>query len=234
MSLAYRHPFTERWFVLKDGEWGNRAEWRSFPPHAGVDYNVEGGSSGKTIRAIAAGTIRGKGWSGTYGNRVWIEHDDGMWSHYAHMIAPSTKNNGDRVNVGDPIGAVGNTGSASKGAHLHLELAHSQWACNDGNQSIDPIAWIEAHKGSNPGTTPNQEDMVEAIVSAPNGLVVHLRPGGKLNFGSPQEYNTFRDQIAFLRNAGATDVMALPALDKVPALTWDTFIYLSRYIGAPE
>lgn len=142
MSLVYRHPFNEDWYVLPDGEWGNRASWRDYPPHAGVDYNVAGGSFGKTIRAIANGTIRGKGWHGAYGNRVWIEHDDGMWSHYAHMHNPSSKYNGNRVAAGDPIGIVGDTGSGSNGAHLHMELAHSQWACNDGNQSIDPIVFI--------------------------------------------------------------------------------------------
>lgn len=54
MGIQYRHPFNEGWFIPNDGEWGNTASWRSYPPHAGVDYNVVGGSSGKTIRAIAA------------------------------------------------------------------------------------------------------------------------------------------------------------------------------------
>ncbi|WP_282845858.1 hypothetical protein [Microbacterium oxydans] len=75
--------------------------------------------------------------------------------------------------------------------------------------------------------------MAEAIVSAPNGIVVHLRTGGKTNFTKPAEYNTFRDQVAFLRERGATDLMPLPPLDKVPRVTWDTFNYLCGYIGAP-
>jgi hypothetical protein len=163
MGLEYRHPIAEPWYIGQDCEWGNRASWRSYPPHAGVDYNVSGGSSGKTIRAIAIGTIRGKGWSGTYGNRVWIQHDDGMWSHYAHMLSPCSRNDGDRVNVGDPIGAIGNTGSASNGAHLHLELAHSQWACNDGNQSIDPIAFINNNPGTPTPVIPPEDGMTHSI-----------------------------------------------------------------------
>lgn len=75
--------------------------------------------------------------------------------------------------------------------------------------------------------------MAEAIVAAPNGVVVHLRAGGKTNFTKPAEYNTFRDQVAFLRAQGATDLMPLPPLEKVPAVTWDTFNFLCAYIGAP-
>lgn len=140
-TLPYKHPFTEQWFVPNEGEWGNRASWRSYPPHAGVDYNIVGGSAGKTIRAIADGYIRGKGVHPNYGNRVYIEHDDGMWSHYAHMQSPSSKSNGDRVTLGTPIGNVGNTG-LSHGAHLHLEMATTASRCHDGNTSIDPIAFI--------------------------------------------------------------------------------------------
>ncbi|KTR77427.1 hypothetical protein NS234_07425 [Microbacterium oxydans] len=76
-------------------------------------------------------------------------------------------------------------------------------------------------------------DMAEAIISAPNGKVVHLRSGGKTDFESVKDYNTFRDQVAFLRDAGATDLMPLPPLDKVPKVSWDTFTFLCGYFGAP-
>ncbi|MFF1540511.1 M23 family metallopeptidase [Microbacterium sp. NPDC058269] len=232
MSLAYRHPFTESWFVPAEGEWGNRASWRSYPPHAGVDYNISGGSAGKTIRAIADGYIRGKGVHTNYGNRVYIEHDDGMWSHYAHMQNPSPKNNGDRVTLGTPIGNVGNTG-LSFGAHLHLEMATTAGRCHDGNTSIDPITFINNNPGTpTPGPGKSEENM-EAIVKVPNGTIVHLRYGGKTDFSSVEQYNTFRQQVDTLRSLGATDVMALPELSKVPGVAWDTFSFLAGYIGAP-
>lgn len=110
---------------------------------------------------------------------------------------------------------------------------HPAWA-EPGSSRPEPWHWEFNGVYNGTPTTTKMEDSVEAIVRAPNGIVVHLRPGGKTNFGTPQEYNLFRDQIAFLRNAGATDVMALPELSTVPGVTWDTFIYLSRYIGAPE
>ena len=118
---------------------------------------------------------------------------------------------------------------------LQANAGAYQWAWTGRNFSrVENWHWeyTGVYKAT-PETTAT-ENNVEAIVKAPNGIVVHLRPGGKTNFGTPQEYNTFRDQIAFLRNAGATDVMPLPELSTVPGLTWDTFIYLSRYIGAPE
>lgn len=76
-------------------------------------------------------------------------------------------------------------------------------------------------------------DMTEAIISAPNGVVVHLRPGGRTNFASVDQYNTFRDQVAFLRSKGATDIMPLPPLANVPKISWDTHSFLCGYIGAP-
>lgn len=76
-------------------------------------------------------------------------------------------------------------------------------------------------------------DMAEAIISTPNGKVVHLRSGGKTNFETAKDYNTFRDQVAFLRDAGATDLMPLPELGKVPRVEWDTFTFLCGYFGAP-
>lgn len=147
---AYRHPFNESWWIPQDGEWGNRASWRSFPPHAGVDYNVAGGTAGKTVRAIGPGVIRGGGWSSTYGNRVWIQHDDGWWSHYAHFQSAATRGNGEWVAAGTPIGLAGNTGSASNGPHLHLEVSRTQFGCNNYSTSVNPITFIDNNTGPSP------------------------------------------------------------------------------------
>ncbi|WP_314473292.1 peptidoglycan DD-metalloendopeptidase family protein [uncultured Microbacterium sp.] len=179
-TLPYKHPFTEQWFVPNEGEWGNRASWRSYPPHAGVDYNIVGGSAGKTIRAIADGYIRGKGVHPNYGNRVYIEHDDGMWSHYAHMQSPSSKSNGDRVTLGTPIGNVGNTG-LSYGAHLHLEMATTAGRCHDGTTSINPIAWIDGHSHPSPsGPAPAASGPTAVIDTADRISLYSIRTDGNL------------------------------------------------------
>lgn len=75
---------------------------------------------------------------------------------------------------------------------------------------------------------------MEAVMSAPNGIVVHIFPGGRRNFSTVQEYNIARDQIQFFRERGASSIMALPELGDVPRVSWDTHNYLCDYIGAPQ
>jgi murein DD-endopeptidase MepM/ murein hydrolase activator NlpD len=41
---------------------------------------------------------------------------------YSHLKEKPTLKVGDRVKEGQPVGKVGNTGSASRGAHLHLTI----------------------------------------------------------------------------------------------------------------
>lgn len=90
--------------------------------------------------------------------------------------------------------------------------------------------------GTSPSPVPTKEglEMAEAIIVAPNDVVVHLRGGGKTNFGTVAEYNSLRDEIASLRKLKATDLMPLPALKDVPRIpTWDRFRALCNYFGAP-
>ena len=42
---------------------------------------------------------------------------------YCHLQKAPTLKVGDKVNVGDTVGLVGNTGSASSGPHLHATLS---------------------------------------------------------------------------------------------------------------
>jgi murein DD-endopeptidase MepM/ murein hydrolase activator NlpD len=54
------------------------------------------------------------------GGLIVIEHENGWKSRYAHLSA-SFVNTGDRIQSGEVIGRVGNTGK-SDGEHLHFEL----------------------------------------------------------------------------------------------------------------
>lgn len=85
--------------------------------HKGIDLAAEQGS---TIYALEDGTIRTAAQSGSYGNYLIVQHNDGVCSLYAHcdqLLAGQ----GDTVQAGDPIATVGATGDAT-GNHLHLEL----------------------------------------------------------------------------------------------------------------
>jgi murein DD-endopeptidase MepM/ murein hydrolase activator NlpD len=87
--------------------------------HQGIDL-VAG--PGTPVLAAADGIVTGAAPNGGYGNWVEIAHEGKLASVYGHLsafapgIAP-----GERVQKGDLIGFVGNTGR-STGPHLHFEL----------------------------------------------------------------------------------------------------------------
>ncbi|MEK7460076.1 MAG: peptidoglycan DD-metalloendopeptidase family protein [Patescibacteria group bacterium] len=90
----------------------------------GIDMSAPTGS---TILASATGRVlvsnfrtAGNPWFGGYGNYVVIEHSNGTQTLYAHMSAVYVSI-GARVEQGQPIGEVGNTGR-STGSHLHFEV----------------------------------------------------------------------------------------------------------------
>jgi murein DD-endopeptidase MepM/ murein hydrolase activator NlpD len=80
------------------------------------------------IVAVAAGTVdkTGTGWSGGYGNNVWIDHGNGYRTHYAHMSEFYVQE-GDYVSQGQVIGKMGNTGRVYgvTGIHLHFEVEYN-------------------------------------------------------------------------------------------------------------
>ncbi len=75
------------------------------------------------------------------GNNVMISHiinGQHIDSVYAHMLTGSSKLQvGDAIKVGEFIGLVGETGSAT-GPHLHFELHVDK-------VPVDPFAWLTAN-----------------------------------------------------------------------------------------
>lgn len=112
---------------------------------------------------------------------------------------------------------------------------HPQWA-EPGNPGGPDEAWHWEFNGTfTGGPAPAQPEVrsMEAIVKVPSGVIVHLRNGGKTNFGSQQQYNDFRAQVNTLRQYGATDLLPLPEMSVVPGVTWETYTFLAQYFGAP-
>jgi murein DD-endopeptidase MepM/ murein hydrolase activator NlpD len=101
--------------------------------HRGVDY---AGAAGSPVIAPAAGRVAmvGRVSQGfrVHGNVVGIDHGQGVTSIFMHLSRINVKE-GDLVNPGQLIGAVGSTG-ASTGPHLH-------WGLYVNGLSVDPIPW---------------------------------------------------------------------------------------------
>ncbi|MDQ0261553.1 M23 family metallopeptidase [Sinomonas atrocyanea] len=98
--------------------------------HWGQDFAAP---CGTPVYAADAGVVRAAGWHPWGGgNRVEIDHGDGLVTTYNHMLGAAVKT-GESVEVGQVIGLVGETGSAI-GCHLHFETI------KDGKY-VDPMSF---------------------------------------------------------------------------------------------
>jgi murein DD-endopeptidase MepM/ murein hydrolase activator NlpD len=82
-----------------------------------VDY---GAPVGTPVRTVGSGVVDFAGWRNGYGNVVEIKHDGDRSTLYAHLSRIDV-HQGERVDQGVRIGAVGATGWAT-GPHLHFEF----------------------------------------------------------------------------------------------------------------
>lgn len=131
------------------------AELRATSFHAGVDIKTQG-VEGKKVYAVCDGYISRIGVSPYgYGNVVYITHNDGFTSVYAHLqrfnkeiakyvndyqyrkksFSSSIYLNKDTfpIKAGDLIGYSGNSGG-SFGPHLHFEIRHT-----DSEKPVNPL-----------------------------------------------------------------------------------------------
>lgn len=86
--------------------------------HYGVDIVTR---KDEPIKATLEGIVLLSAWTATEGNVVVIQHHNDLISIYKHCSVLLVKN-GDKVEIGDPVGIVGDTGEYSTGPHLHFEL----------------------------------------------------------------------------------------------------------------
>jgi len=90
--------------------------------HKGIDI---AGNVNTPILAVESGVVEKSYRSTTYGNVVFIKHPSGFVTVYAHLNK-RLAGKGQKVNQGDVIGKLGNTGQ-STGPHLHFEVHQQEW-----------------------------------------------------------------------------------------------------------
>jgi len=91
-------------------------------PHEAIDFQAP---QGTPVVAVGSATVEFVGWRPGYGLMVELKHAGGYTSSYAHLshMAEGIAE-GRRLNAGDNIGEVGQTGYAT-GPHLHFEFARN-------------------------------------------------------------------------------------------------------------
>jgi murein DD-endopeptidase MepM/ murein hydrolase activator NlpD len=121
----------------------------TFGTRGGKHFGIDIAKTGTVpIKAAAAGVVTRSYRSSTYGECIFIKHTFGFGSGnglnytyetvYAHMRTGTRKFAvGKRVNQGDIIGYMGNTGDSS-GQHLHFEVHKKAWNVSKSN-AINPL-----------------------------------------------------------------------------------------------
>ena len=99
--------------------------------HKGIDWAVP---TGTAVFASCGGTVVKAGWGSGYGYVVYIDHEDGRQTRYAHLSRVLV-NVGETVEQGERIALSGNTG-VSTGPHLHFEILIN------GTQ-VNPLNYLE-------------------------------------------------------------------------------------------
>lgn len=98
---------------------------RGYEIHNGIDFR---GPIGLAVYATAEGVVVRAEHSGGFGKHVVIDHGYGYETLYAHLSEVDVQV-GDRVQRGQRLGALGNTGRSS-GPHLHYTIYRDGQAVN--------------------------------------------------------------------------------------------------------
>jgi septal ring factor EnvC (AmiA/AmiB activator) len=98
---------------------------------SGISIKAE---RGEPIRSVSDGHVIFANWFKGFGNMMIVDHGDHYYTVYAHL-EEVFKVKGDRVDRGEVIATVGDSGSM-RGPALHFEVRHH-------GKPIDPLKWIQ-------------------------------------------------------------------------------------------
>lgn len=96
------------------------SDFNSKEKHYGIDIVA---NPNEVVKATLGGTVIMSSWTGETGNVIQIQHENNIVSVYKHC-ASLLKKAGDKVQTGDAIAIIGNSGELTTGPHLHFELWH--------------------------------------------------------------------------------------------------------------
>jgi murein DD-endopeptidase MepM/ murein hydrolase activator NlpD len=92
--------------------------FRKLGEHFGVDIVAQ---NDEAVKATLSGTVVFTGWTVDQGYVIQLQHDNNLMSVYKHNSV-LLRRQGEKVESGEAIAIVGNTGETSTGPHLHFEL----------------------------------------------------------------------------------------------------------------
>lgn len=116
-----------------DGRFGTQLHprYKTVTVRNGIEIEAP---EGTPVHAVYEGEVVYAAWFQGYGNLVIVQHPGDMHSLYGYLSDFQVKP-GDRVNRGDPVGLVGDSGSL-EGSRLYFEIRVS-------GRPVDPETWLD-------------------------------------------------------------------------------------------
>jgi murein DD-endopeptidase MepM/ murein hydrolase activator NlpD len=177
-----RLPFPENTIT---GTFGSMSDYRrkhGLQPHSGVDFAPKDSNRGKTaIPAIGNGTVRLIQFSQVLGwilvHTIWdTKKKKAAYVGYSHLSCKAHGINckgghdaslaldlkvGQRVTEGQPVGIMGNTGSASSGVHLHVTMSWQEKGIfGTTSEKFCLVEWLATQQAEKKQTNPKKKAVV--------------------------------------------------------------------------
>lgn len=137
--------------------------------HDGVDIFARRGTP---VLAAAPGVAYRVGITGLGGKVVWVRDPlRNFRLYYAHLDSQHVSD-GDRIEIGDTLGFVGNTGNArTTPPHLHFGLYRS------GEGAVDPIPFLDPPRGTLAELTADLDQLGAWVRLVNDGVRLRAGPG---------------------------------------------------------
>lgn len=238
--MSWIMPFPEKAIT---GEYGTMSEFRrqrGMQAHSGTDWAPAGSNQGKTaIPAIAAGVIKLIQWSNVLGwvvVQTALDNKGTLWYiGYAHISCgthginckgpsvgnhmPIKKKVGDKLNAGDTVAIMGNTGSASSGVHLHATASREvKGVFGPTSAKADLKKLILANQGPAPAKAAASKPAAPAPspAAAPKPVAASPAPEAKVVAPAAQTENVCSQCGAKLASTPAVPATPAPAAAAKP------------------
>ncbi|PFA63859.1 hypothetical protein CN378_16345 [Bacillus sp. AFS015802] len=166
--------------------------------HKGMDI---GGEIGSPVYSVAKGKVIKSYLSKSYGHVVFVRHENGYETVYAHLESRLVEEN-QQIEQGEQLGLLGNTGR-STGAHLHFEIHRGEWTIDKEN-AIDPYL-VFGHGEVGQLVFAKEKDPYQAVgvagtpesdgVSDGIHKVKHIVHKGETLWGISQQYNVSVEDV---------------------------------------
>ena len=192
--------------------------WNAAPPrkypHTGSDWLCP---TGTVVRAVMPGTITKVADDPDNGRCVVQSLPDGRFWSYIHLSEIGCRV-GDQVQAGDALALSGNTGTNSRGPHLHCSLSNSPEVYLGRGRLADPWQYLESTPTPTPPSTKRKKRMFAMAAIKGEGYVWALWAPGfyyeiKQRTGVTQaeagaQMNALNDQLIGKANATITRAQA--------------------------